>query len=66
VIAGQYDQVTAPSARTLRWRRSLPPGYLTSARRARSFLSHLERVLPELRSFLGEPARGGPRREPIR
>src|SRR5258706_166123 len=54
VIAGQYDRVTAPGARAA-LAAMLPQAQHLEIPRAghAPFLSHLERLLPELRSFLG-------------
>src|SRR5258707_70424 len=54
VIAGQYDRVTAPGA-SAALAAMLPQAQHLEIPRAghAPFLSHLERLLPELRSFLG-------------
>jgi pimeloyl-[acyl-carrier protein] methyl ester esterase len=61
VIAGQYDRVTAPGA-SAALAAMLPQGqYLQIPRAGHApFLSHLDRLLPELRSFLGESGAAGP------
>src|SRR5712671_2200199 len=61
VIAGQYDRVTAPAGSAALAALLPQARYLEIPRAAHApFLSHLDRLLPELRSFLGEPTAAGP------
>jgi pimeloyl-[acyl-carrier protein] methyl ester esterase len=61
VIAGQYDRVTAPGA-SAALAAMLPQAQHLEIPHAghAPFLSHLERLLPELRSFLGESSAARP------
>jgi len=61
VIAGQYDRVSAPGA-SAALAAMLPQAQHLEIPRAghAPFLSHLERLLPELRSFLGESSAARP------
>jgi pimeloyl-[acyl-carrier protein] methyl ester esterase len=57
VIAGQYDRVTAPAASAALAAMLPQAQYLEIPHAAHApFLSHLDRLLPPLRAFLGETA----------
>ncbi|HEX9472632.1 MAG TPA: alpha/beta fold hydrolase [Steroidobacteraceae bacterium] len=61
VIAGQYDRVTAPAA-SAALAKMLPQAQFLEVPRAAhaAFLSHPERLLPQLRAFLGAACVPGP------